>query len=92
MALGVTVRVPDRVLVRVVDGEAVLLNLEDEQYYGLDEVGTVMWDALTSGVTVEEAARRLVEEFDVEAKVLARDIDVLLEELARRGLVEIDRA
>ena len=32
--------VPPGVLVNVIDGESVLLNLKNERYFGLDEVGT----------------------------------------------------
>src|SRR5437762_10901062 len=34
--------VPQHVLVRFMDGESVLLNLETERYFGLDETGTRM--------------------------------------------------
>ena len=34
---------PTHVLVRILDRESVLLNLETEQYFGLDETGTRMW-------------------------------------------------
>ena len=44
---------PEDVLIRDMGGESVLLNLENENYYGLDEVGTQVitsnpWSALTA--------------------------------------------
>jgi len=40
--------IPQHVLVRFLDRESVLLNLETERYFGLDETGTRMWQVLTS--------------------------------------------
>ncbi len=42
------VEVPKHVLVRFLDNESVFLNLETEHYYGLDEIGTRMWQAVTA--------------------------------------------
>src|SRR5436190_22595129 len=42
-------------LVNQVSGESVLLNLGSEMYFGLDEVGTSMWQALTSSGTIQQA-------------------------------------
>jgi len=39
--------VPEHVLVRVLDKESVLLNIETERYFGLDETGTRMWQLVT---------------------------------------------
>jgi len=35
-------------LVRILDRESVLLNIETEQYFGLDETGTRMWQLVTA--------------------------------------------
>jgi hypothetical protein len=90
MASGSAVQVPEHVLVRVVDNELVLLNLESEQYYGLDEVGTLMWQAVTTAATISDALEALQKQFDVAADVLSGDLEKLLSELSARGLVELD--
>jgi hypothetical protein len=82
--------VPDHVLTREVDGQLVVLNLDNEQFYGLDEVGTSMWSTITETPTADDALARLVEMYDVDSATLARDFDALLNELETRGLVEID--
>jgi len=81
--------VPDGVLIREVADEAVLLNLNNEQYYGLDGVGLRMWQALTVGVTIEQGIEELLREYDVDRATLERDVLQLLAELADQGLVEI---
>jgi hypothetical protein len=83
------VSVPSNVLVREIEGEAVLLNLDTERYHGLDAVGTGFWTALTDAPSIESAYERLKNEYDVEPELLRRDLERLLEELHAQGLVEL---
>ncbi len=76
-------------LINVVGEEAVLLNLKNEQYYGLDVMGTEMWQALTASSTISEAYEKLLSEYDVSAEVLEKDLNDLLEKLLSNGLVEL---
>src|SRR5208283_1090645 len=61
--------VPKHVLVRHLDGESVLLNLETEKYFGLDATGTRMWQLVTAAPTVDAAYALLLEEFEVEPEL-----------------------
>ena len=51
---------PD-VLVQEVDRECVILDLDSQQFYGLDDVGTRMWQALTTAPSIEGAIDELLE-------------------------------
>lgn len=82
------VEVPESVLITETAGEAVLLDLESEHYFGLNEVGTRMWQALTETGSVDAAHAVLAAEFDVDADTLRRDLDALVEELLAAGLLE----
>lgn len=84
------VRVPEHVLFRELDGEAVMLNLGDEAYYGLDAVGTRMWQALVTAETIGEARAKLLELYDVDAGQLEADLRELIAALVERGLLEVD--
>lgn len=79
---------PDHVKIRELDGEAVLLNLASEKYFGLDEVGTSMINALTSGKTVEEACEALLEQYDADPATLQSDLDQLIQKLLAKGLIQ----
>jgi len=87
---AVSVSAPAEVLSTEVEGEAVLLNLENGQYYSLDEVGTRMWALLTEHGEVELATQAMLEEYDVDEEELRRDMLHLVEELAMHGLVHVD--
>lgn len=84
------VSVPDNVLVRVLDNEAVLLNLDRETYFGLDDVGTHMWLRLTQSDTIQSAYDTLLTEYDIEGAQLRADLIDLIGQLANRGLLVLD--
>lgn len=83
------VEVPKRVLVRFVEKESVFLNLETECYYGLDEIGTRMWQVVTAAPTIEIAYEQLLNEFDVEAEPLRQNLSELLGRLVGLGLLRV---
>lgn len=76
-----------KVLCQVLDGETVLLNLESERYFGLDRVGTRLWELLLETDSVETAVQRMLGEFDVAEAVLRSDVERLLGELVAAGLL-----
>lgn len=83
------IKLPDDVLVSGLQAESVLLNLDSERYYGLNDVGTRMLTLLTSSESIGTAFKSLLDEYDVEAEVLRRDLISTIQELTKYGLVEI---
>ncbi len=77
----------DDVILRELDGEAVILHLGDESYYGLNESGTRMWQLLTSGDSIEAAFRSLLEEFEVGEETLRADLCQLVGSLLDSKMV-----
>lgn len=89
ITLQTTVQIPPDVLFHELGGEAVLLNLADGKYYGLDEVGTRMWALLSEHGRLEPAYRALLEEYEVEPAQLESDLLELVNRLASQGLLTI---
>ena len=77
------------VLLRELDGEAVILHLGDESYYGLNESGTRMWQVLTSSESIEDAFKTLLDEFEVDASPLKADLETLTGSLLERKMVTL---
>ena len=69
------------------DDEAVLLNVESGVYFGLDEIGTVIWNLLSSGATEEDIVQRLFELYEAELSQLRADVRQFFITLQDRGLV-----
>lgn len=81
--------IPDRVLFRELDGESVLLNLDNDSYYGLDQIGTRMLQLLMSSKSIHEAHTVLLDEYEVEPERLQSDLLELIGELKKQGLITL---
>jgi Coenzyme PQQ synthesis protein D (PqqD) len=88
--LTTRVTVPESVLFRDLDGEAVLLETGSGRYYGLDEVGTRMWSLLQIHGEIGAVCRALLTEYDVPEDRLHADLEKLVEALAERGLLKVE--
>jgi hypothetical protein len=75
------------VVFRDLDGEAVLLHLERGTYFGLDPIGTRVWQSLVEHGCARPALARLLEEYDVSADALEGDVTRLLGELSASDLI-----
>ncbi len=87
--LASKISIPKDVVFRDLDGEAILLNLETGKYYGLDQVGTRMWNLLSQHGQVEPAYWVMLEEYNVTEEQLREDMLGLVDKLASHGLVQI---
>ena len=74
---------------RELEGESVILDLDSESYFGLDQIGTRMWQAVTEEDSIQAAFDVLLGEYDVKADTLRTDLSELLDTLLARGLIEV---
>ena len=74
------------------DGEEVILHSESEQYFGLNEVGTRLWDSLEEPRTVDELVATIREDFDVSEEQSRRDVESFLADLEGADLVTLSNA
>jgi hypothetical protein len=75
------------VVSRVIDDEAVLLDLNSGKYLGLNAVATRTWELIGAGKTLGEMRSALLTEFDVAPDVLDGDLAELLETMRARELI-----
>jgi hypothetical protein len=71
------------------DGEIVMMSVEHGEYYGLDEIGTRIWELLEKPITVEELISSLTHEFEVERLECEHDTLEFLDELLSKKLIQI---
>ena len=81
------VRVPDDVLISNLQEESVILNLDSERYYGLDDIGTRFLSVLNTSDSIEAAYEVLRDEYDVNAHSLRQDLLELVEDLVKQGIL-----
>lgn len=69
--------------------EAAILNLKNTVYYGLNPVGTRVWDLVQQARSVSDIRDALLREYDVEAGECERDLLQLLQQMREQGLIEV---
>lgn len=77
---------PD-VLSRNLDGETVLLDLESGTYFGLDAVGTRIWELIGQDQPLSAILEVILDEYDVDEQRAHTDLLELLESLVAKGLI-----
>jgi hypothetical protein len=77
---------PD-VVFRELDGEAVILDLASGSYFGLNDVGTRVWQLIDQGSTIERVLDTVAEEYEADRETIVRDVLRLIDELRARGLL-----
>ena len=87
--LAMHIRVNDDALFQDLQGEGVLLNLKTGVYFGLDPVGTRVWQLLEQPTVLSEVHKALLAEYDVSEDRCAEDLLALVAQLDAHGLVTL---
>jgi hypothetical protein len=81
------VDVSEAVIFQRLNTEMVLLNMSDQSYFSLDEVGAVMWDRIVTHKNLETALEDLTATFDASPERLRTDLEQLVASLLQAGLL-----
>lgn len=90
ISLRQKITISPEVLSQEVDGETVLLDLQSESYFGLDEVGTRIWQLLNDSADLQTVFAILLDEFDVDEKQLDKDLQEHIAQLVEAGLISLE--
>ena len=71
--------------------EAVLLNLDSGLYFGLDPIGTRIWNLLAERQSLPQIVSAIMAEYDVDDEQCQADLLKLLGDLEAQGLVFVTR-
>ncbi len=74
-------------MAREVDDEIIILDIPSGQYFGLNDVGALVWSLLDGTTDRDGLIDAVTSAFDVDRDTAAADIDSLLAELVDAGLV-----
>lgn len=92
--MGVATLFPDRHFIKksnVFDAhlneELVMVCLDRDSYFGLDEIGARVWEILGRPHSLREVCGILTNEYNVDAETAMAEISVLFDDLASNGLI-----
>lgn len=78
----------DEYLSTSIDGEEVILHLDSGTYFGVNGVGTRIWELAASEPTVSDIEDSIHNEFDVDREQVKTDIREFLTDLESAELIE----
>jgi len=85
---------PDTVLQRKpgllfneIDGEVVMLSIENGEYYGMDKVGSRIWNLLEEPMSFSALVEKLMEEYEVEKEQCKEEALIYLDDLLKKKLL-----
>jgi|SRR6185503_11515117 hypothetical protein len=79
----------DRQVAANLDGEVAILDLDKGLYFGLQDVGAHVWEALQKPQSVEDLCATILAHFDVEPEVCRADLVKFLASLHEIGMIDV---
>jgi hypothetical protein len=72
---------------KVIDGEAVIINLSNGTYYSLENVGAHVWELLGNGLPIARIVESVTAHYDVTREQAVADVQQLIDELIAEKLL-----
>jgi len=79
----------EEVLTSEVDGEVVMMSIEEGTYSGLDGIGSEIWRLLGSPLKVSDICDAMMARYDVERDVCEKDVLAFLNDLASDNTIRV---
>ncbi len=86
------INIPDSVYTQEIGEETILLDTQGGRYFGLDPVGTRIWQLLRKHGALRPVYEVLLSEYEVQPARLETDLLTLATKLVEKGLARIQKA
>ena len=80
-------RHPDLLAVPM-DGDLVMMSISQGNYYGINPVGSVIWEALQTPQTLDQLCQVVVKEFAVDETTCAKDVQTFIAQMLDAKVVQ----
>jgi len=77
------------VLTAEVDGEVVMMSIEQGRYFGLDDIGSDIWNRIDPPCSFAALIDRLVADYEADRTTIAADVQALLGRMAAQDVVRL---
>jgi hypothetical protein len=80
-------KINEKIIAREIQGEAVLLNKENGDYFSLNIVGTDIYNCICKGLETEDIVTTLLQKYNVEHDTLKDDVISLISKLKEKKII-----
>ena len=78
-------------IVSDMDGEKVMLSINNGKYYNLGDIGGDIWDLITNPVSIDTVITKLQSQYDVGLEECEEHVLNFLHQLHSEGLVKLEK-
>ncbi|MDY6801296.1 MAG: lasso peptide biosynthesis PqqD family chaperone [Bacteroidota bacterium] len=75
------------ILASDIDGEKVMMSIQQGEYYGLGKTGSFIWDNIEKPITINDLVDLITEKYKVSKEQCLKDILPFLNDLAEKKLI-----
>jgi hypothetical protein len=72
-----------------IDGETVMMSVENGEYYGLDPVASRIWAIIETPLSVQALQEQLMNEYEVSEEQCQSDVQTFLAEMAENKVITL---
>ena len=89
MKLSDTFTIASDVISTEMDGESVLMHVQEGKYFSLNDTGSLVWQKLEKGsASLEDLVSLIMQDYDVEEDLCRRDLEKIIQQMVSQGVLE----
>ncbi|MCB2194299.1 MAG: lasso peptide biosynthesis PqqD family chaperone [Bacteroidetes bacterium] len=87
ITLNTTIQRNPEILASDLDGEKVMMSIQQGEYYGLGKTGTFIWDHIEEPITIKELVALITTKYNVSNEQCFQDIKPFITDLIEKQLI-----
>jgi len=72
-----------------IDGETVIMSIDNGEYYGLDIIASHIWKIIETPLMISVICEKLAAEYDVTEETCLSDVLIFLNDMAEHNIVSV---
>lgn len=84
-------RVTDRFLISHLAGETVLMDKQTGDYFGINKVGTAIWELLETPSTTDQIVTQLLERYEIDEATCRTEVSAFLDAIEAKKMLLIEQ-
>lgn len=81
-------RDPD-IIATDMDGEMVMMSIEQGHYYGLGGIGPFLWEQVVTPTSIKQLCQRVLQEYEVDEATCRADVSAFVNDLLGKGVLRL---
>ena len=72
------------------DGDTIIMNIDNGVYFSLDDISTKIWDLISEPNSISQVCEKLIKTYDVSMEQCEKQVIAFFNDLSKEGLLSIE--